>query len=131
MVWRCGIIKADYNLHVTQNPEYVLFIFARKILEMASYIFPPNVPFPPRDVISEGDSLPESELVMLDGISVKLPDLHTHKDRPLMILASSASWPPLMVRTFSLARRTPIQSDSIWSVRLGLWSAPPPPPWNA
>ncbi|XP_041461243.1 uncharacterized protein LOC121412514 [Lytechinus variegatus] len=49
----------------------------------------PNIA--PPHVMTVGDAIPDLQLVSLSGKAMALSDLHINKDRPMMILASSAS----------------------------------------
>ncbi|XP_041476204.1 uncharacterized protein LOC121424547 [Lytechinus variegatus] len=46
---------------------------------------------PPPHLMAVGDAIPDLQLVSLAGKAMTLSDLHINKDRPMMILASSAS----------------------------------------
>ncbi|XP_041461921.1 uncharacterized protein LOC121413239 [Lytechinus variegatus] len=63
-----------------------------EVVKMLSYMSEPATPLPLPSALEVGDEMPANlQLVSLHGKLMKLSDLHINKDRPMMILASSAS----------------------------------------
>ncbi|XP_030851116.1 uncharacterized protein LOC100893585 isoform X1 [Strongylocentrotus purpuratus] len=62
-----------------------------EVLKLGAYIQDPYVDLPAPSVVDIGSGMPNLNLVSLVGKTVGLSDLHINKDRPMMIMASSAS----------------------------------------
>ncbi|XP_041461997.1 uncharacterized protein LOC121413293 [Lytechinus variegatus] len=62
-----------------------------EVIKLGAFVRGPYAQAPPPNVVTVGSSLPELNLISLAGETVGLSDLHINKDRPMMVMASSAS----------------------------------------
>ena len=60
-------------------------------MKACSFTMNPLLHIPPPSVVEVGDAIPNLHLVSLAGKIMRIADLHVNKNRPMMIMASSAS----------------------------------------